>query len=220
MESIIALQGDGFVLMAADVSSARSIVVMKDDMDKIRQLDECKLFAAAGVPGDVTKFSEHVQKDVRLYTLRSGITMSTSAVANYTRGELARFLRRSPFQCNILIGGYDSHPNGDGPSLYSCDYLGTLTKLTFGAEGYAQYFVLSTLDRYWKKNLSLDEGLDVIRKCIAEVQKRLVINQPRFVIKAVSKDGVSVIDGADISSLAPKNDIEMAATGSAQAAST
>lgn len=93
MESIIALEGDGFVIVAADVSSARSIVIMKDDMDKIRQLDECKLFAAAGVPGDVTRFSEHIQKDVRLYTLRSGIVMSTAATANYTRGELARFLR-------------------------------------------------------------------------------------------------------------------------------
>jgi len=93
MESIIALEGDGYVLIAADVASARSVVVMKDDMDKIRVLDDCKLFAAAGIPGDVSKFAEHVQKDVRLYTLRSGITMSTAAVANYTRGELAKFLR-------------------------------------------------------------------------------------------------------------------------------
>lgn len=219
MESIIALEGDGYVLMAADVSSARSIVVMKDDMDKIRQLDDCKLFAGAGTPGDVTKFTEHVQKDVRLYTLRSGITMSTAAVANYTRGELARFLRRSPFQCNVLIGGVDCAPNGSGPSLYSCDYLGTLTKLTFAAEGYAQYFVLSTLDRYWKKNLSLQEGLVVIRKCIAEVQKRLVINQPRFAVKVVSKDGVTVIDSADINPVKSTSDVDMATVSAPTATS-
>ena len=53
----------------------------------------------------------------------------------------------SPYQCNILAGGYDAAPNVDGPMLYSCDYLGTLVKLSFAAEGYAQYFVLSTLDR-------------------------------------------------------------------------
>lgn len=197
MESIIALKGDGYVLMAADVSSARSIVVMKDDMDKITALDEHKLFAAAGVPGDVTKFTEHVQKDVRLYTLRSGITMSTAAVANYTRNELARFLRKSPFQCNVLMGGFDAAPNGHGPSLYSCDYLGTLVPLEFAAEGYAQYFVLSTLDRYWKKNLTLDQGIEVIKKCIAEIQKRLVISNPRFAIKVVTKDGITVINAAD-----------------------
>lgn len=197
MESIIALEGDGYILIAADVASARSIVVMKDDMDKIRPLDSHKLFAAAGIPGDVSKFTEHVQRDVRLYNMRSGITMSTAAVANYTRGELARFLRRSPFQCNVLIGGYDAAPFGNGPSLYSCDYLGTLTKLKFAAEGYAQYFVLSTLDRYWKKNLSVEEGVEVIKKCVAEVQKRLVINQPRFAIKVVDKNGVRAIDAAD-----------------------
>lgn len=93
MESVIALEGDGFVIIAADVSNARSIVVMKDDVDKIRVLDDHKLFAAVGDPGDVSKFFEHIQKDVKLYNMRSGITISTAAMANYTRGELARFLR-------------------------------------------------------------------------------------------------------------------------------
>lgn len=93
MESIIGLEGADFVLIAADVASARSVVVMKDDMDKIHKLDTHKLFAAAGTPGDVVKFTEHVQKDVKLNNLRLGFPMSTSAIANYTRGELARFLR-------------------------------------------------------------------------------------------------------------------------------
>lgn len=193
MESLIALEGADFVIIAADVANARSVVVMKDDQDKIAQLDDTKLFAAAGTPGDVVKFTEHVTSDVKLNNLRLAIPMSTAAVANYTRGELARNLRRSPFQCNVLLGGVD-----DGvPSLYSCDYLGTLTKLKFAAEGYAQYFVLSTLDRYWKKNLTVDAALDVINKCIAEVQKRLVINQPRFAIKVVDKNGVRVLEAAD-----------------------
>lgn len=193
MESIIGIEGGDFVLIAADVANARSVVVMKDDMDKITKLDTHKLFAAAGTPGDVVKFTEHVMCDVKLNNLRLGIPMSTAAVANFTRGELARFLRKSPYQCNVLIGGMDA----EEPSLYSCDYLGTLTKLKFAAEGYAQYFVLSTLDRYWKKNMTVDDALIVIRKCINEVQKRLVINQPRFAIKIVDKDGVRIIDAAD-----------------------
>lgn len=180
-------------MIAADVASARSVIVMKDDMDKISALDDTKLFAAAGTPGDVVKFREHVTRDVKLNNLRLGIPMSTAAVANFTRRELARFLRRSPYQCNVVLGGMD-----DGvPSLYTCDYLGTLTKLKFAAEGYAQYFILSTLDRYWKKNLNEEQALDVLRKCINEVQKRLVINQPRFAIKVVDKNGVRIIEAAD-----------------------
>lgn len=197
-------------MIAADVTNARSVVVMKDDMDKILQLDHHKLLAAAGVPGDVSKFTEHVARDVRLYQLRSGISMSTAAVANFTRGELARFLRKSPFQCNLLLAGYDAEQKiakePASVSLYSIDYLGTMYKPSFAAEGYAQYFVLSTLDRFWKKNLSQEDALMVMNKAIAEVQKRLVINQPRFCIKIVDSNGVRVIEAAGKTTPGPVTD--------------
>jgi 20S proteasome subunit beta 4 len=190
------------VMIAADVTNARSVVVMKEDMDKIQVLDDHKLLAAAGVPGDVSKFTEHVTTDLRLYQLRSGIQMSTAAAANYTRGELAKFLRKAPYQCNLLLAGYDREQKISGApastALYSIDYLGTMHKLRFAAEGYAQYFVLSTFDRYWKKNLAEADALVVLKKAIAEVQKRLVINQPRFCIKIVDKHGVRVLESADL----------------------
>lgn len=57
--------------------------------------------------------------------------------------------------------------------------------------------MLSTLsDRYWKR-ISLDEGIDVMKNCIAEVQKRLVISNRHFCIKMVTKDGISIITKAD-----------------------
>lgn len=48
----------------------------------------------------------------------------------------------------MLLAGYDEHV---GPSLYYLDYLATLHKMDFSALGYASFFVLSTLDRHWKK---------------------------------------------------------------------
>eukprot|EP00173_Palmaria_palmata_P004717 Plantae.Rhodophyta-Palmaria_palmata.ctg7007.p1 GENE.Plantae.Rhodophyta-Palmaria_palmata.ctg7007~~Plantae.Rhodophyta-Palmaria_palmata.ctg7007.p1 ORF type:complete len:230 (+),score=49.56 Plantae.Rhodophyta-Palmaria_palmata.ctg7007:29-691(+) len=214
MESIIALSGPDFIMIAADVANARSVVVMKDDQDKIQVLDSHKLLAAAGPPGDVAKFTEHVTKDLRLNQLRSGVSMSVSAVANYTRGQLAKFLRKAPYQCNLMLAGYDAENKIDGTpagvSLYTCDYLGTLCKLRFAAEGYAQYFVLSTMDRFWKKNMTEAEALAVLEKAINEVQKRLVINQPRFCIKIVDKDGVRVLRAADEFTPGPKKDASMA----------
>ncbi len=101
MESVIALQGADFVVIAADVACSRSVVVMKDDMDKITELDPHKLFAAAGIPGDVVKFTERVQKDVKLNSLRLGIPMSTAAVANYARRTLSHAIR---YACPIPFG--------------------------------------------------------------------------------------------------------------------
>lgn len=48
----------------------------------------------------------------------------------------------------MLLAGFDEHV---GPSLYYLDYLATLHKMDFSALGYASFFVLSTLDRHWKK---------------------------------------------------------------------
>lgn len=99
MDSLIAVSGRDFVLMASDVTSARSIVVMKEDMDKIMELDEHKLLGFAGESGDCSAFTEYIQKNVHLFALRSGITLDTHAVGNFTRNELAvalRYVRRPP----------------------------------------------------------------------------------------------------------------------------
>jgi len=93
MDSLIALSGKDFVLMAADVTSARSIVIMKEDTDKIMELDEHKLLGFAGEQGDCAAFTEYIQKNVHLFALRSGITLDTHAVGNFTRNELAVALR-------------------------------------------------------------------------------------------------------------------------------
>lgn len=52
--------------------------------------------------------------------------MTTNALANYTRDELAKALRRGPYEVNLLLGGYDE---GKGPSLYYIDYMGAMQKV-------------------------------------------------------------------------------------------
>jgi 20S proteasome alpha/beta subunit len=87
----------------------------------------------------------------------------------------------------LLLAGYDVNK---GPSLYWMDYLAALSKVKFGAHGYAANFILSVFDRDWKEGLTLEEGLDIVRKCIHELKTRFLISQPVFIIKVVDKDGV------------------------------
>ncbi len=74
------------------------------------------------------------------------------------------------------------------------DYLAAFSKVDFGAHGYAAAFVLSVFDRDWKPNMNLEEGLDVIRKCIYELHSRFLISQPKFIIKVVDKDGTRRVE--------------------------
>jgi 20S proteasome subunit beta 4 len=49
-----------------------------------------------GEPGDRVQFSEFILANVRLYALRHDKSLSTHAVANFTRTELATALRKVP----------------------------------------------------------------------------------------------------------------------------
>jgi len=187
MDSVFGLIGKDYALIASDASVARSILVFKHDVDKIVQLDSHKIMVGAGVAADNATFSEYVQKNLKLYELNNDVKLDTAAAASFIRNELAVALRKGPYQTNLLVGGYDA--NG-GASLHWIDYMASHAKVPFGAHGYAGNFIISIFDREWKHNMTLEQGLAIVRMCLHELKTRFMISQPNFVIKCVDKDGV------------------------------
>ena len=45
------------------------------------------------------------------------------------------------------------------------------------------------MDMYWHDQMTLEEGLVLVRKCLAEMKIRFIGNLPEFIIKVVDKDG-------------------------------
>ena len=98
--------------------------------------------------------------------------------------------RRNPYQVNMLLGGFDEV---DGASLYFIDYLGSSHKMNFSCQGYAGFFLLGLLDKYYKEKMSLEEALQVLRLCIAQLQERFVLNSINFMVKVVDKNGIRIV---------------------------
>ncbi|KAJ3329893.1 Proteasome subunit beta type-4 [Blyttiomyces sp. JEL0837] len=192
MEILLGITGKDFVLTAADSTSARSIVIQKQGEDKSRILNDHNLMVFSGEAGDTVQFAEYIQRNIQLYKIRNGVPLSTKAVASFTRKELATSLRsRNPYTVNLLIGGVD--PKTGHPELYWLDYLSSSVKLNFTAHGYASYFCMSTMDRYWKPDLSVEEAVALLKKCLAELKVRFIGNLPNFIVKVVDKNGVREI---------------------------
>uniref|UniRef100_A0ACB8FRF3 Proteasome subunit beta type-2 n=1 Tax=Sphaerodactylus townsendi TaxID=933632 RepID=A0ACB8FRF3_9SAUR len=93
MEYLIGIQGPDFVLVAADTIAASSIVHMKRDHDKMFKMSEKILLLCVGEAGDTVQFAEYIQKNVQLYKMRNGYELSPTAAANFTRRNLADYLR-------------------------------------------------------------------------------------------------------------------------------
>lgn len=86
---------------------------------------------------DIVQFTEYIQANVQLYSMRNSTELRPAAVASFVRSELARSLRsRNPYTVNVLLGGLD--PISKQPQLYWLDYLASLAPVPYAAHGYAQ----------------------------------------------------------------------------------
>ncbi|PIA15688.1 N-terminal nucleophile aminohydrolase [Coemansia reversa NRRL 1564] len=197
MDAQFAIIGKSFAISVTDKSVAHSIVKMKHNADKTYELTPHTLMSVTGVPGDTSNFSEYIQGNVRLYGIRNSQNLSPSETANFIRGELANALRsRRPHQVNLLVMGYDKNTNES--SLYWIDYLSAITKVPFAAHGHCSYFVLSVMDREYKPDITLEQGFDIIKKCIAAVKMRFPINFTDYTIKVVDSNGIREVSMADL----------------------
>lgn len=198
MDTVFGVSYDGGVILATDQVNARSILMYQQNLDKIAELSSHSAMGVSGPNCDLVNFSEYVSKNLKLYELSNdGVKLSTHAQAHFCRGELAKALRKGPFQVNVILGGYDEK-TPTGGSLYVMDYLGSCTKAKYGAQGYASNFCLSIMDRSWNEGLNQDQAVEIVEHCIKELEMRFLINQSNFIIKVINKEGVRTLKfGAD-----------------------
>ena len=97
MDSIIGICGKDWVIVVADTSVNRSIFTLKNNEDKILELNDYKVLACAGEQTDRYQFCNLVQKSLKLQQFRTGFEPSVEASAQYARTELAQALRKGPF---------------------------------------------------------------------------------------------------------------------------
>jgi 20S proteasome subunit beta 4 len=116
------------------------------------------------------------------------------------RHVIAKSLREEPYQCNAIIGGVDLPSAIVGgsaepkPILYFLDYLGSLVKCNYTAHGYCAMLLYGLWDSQWKPEMNLEEGLQLVRDSIDQLQKRFLVQNPKFIVKKITKDGVERVD--------------------------
>jgi 20S proteasome subunit beta 4 len=190
MDCVFGISGKDFVILAADKSVAQSIIKMQDDDEKIVPLGDNQLIAAVAEVSVRKDFSKLVKANTEYYYYRYNTRLITSEVANFTRNLVSDSLRsRNPMQVGSIIAGFD-----DGvPSLYIIEQLGAIEKVTKAVLGYASHFLYGLMDDCYKKDFSLDDGKDCIKKCIKELKTRFLINIVDFDVFVISRNGVENI---------------------------
>ena len=193
MDIILGIRVQGATLIATSKAATRGISILKDTDDKTRVLNPHNLVAYTGESGDTVQFAEYVQANIQLYTMRENHELSPQATASFVRNQLATSIRsRKPYQVNVLIGGYDTKTGA--ASLNWIDYLGTQVELPYAAHGYAAFYCMSLFDRHYRADMSVDDGLDLMRRGLKELETRMPVDFKGVYVKVVDKDGIRPVD--------------------------
>mmetsp|Transcript_8950 Transcript_8950/g.14559 ORF Transcript_8950/g.14559 Transcript_8950/m.14559 type:complete len:197 (+) Transcript_8950:116-706(+) len=187
MDVILGLTGKDYVMCVTDTTAIRSIFTLKHDERKVSMIDRTKFLACGGDIASRTAFTEYIERNFALSQLRTDLELSNHAAANFIRNELAKAIRSrgGAYQAQPILGGVDEN----GPALYFLDYLGSLEKVDFAAQGYASYFSLSVMDKFWKKNMTLEEGKALMIDCLKQLKVRFIVHNPTFKLVVVTKEG-------------------------------
>lgn len=106
------------------------------------------------------------------------VPLTPTSASAWIRRTLAESIRsRSPYAVNLLLAGLDTSPasvaeRGVTSHLYWIDYLGTKAVVPYAAHGLGQYVCLSTMDKWWRPEMDAKGGVDVLKMCVDEVEKR------------------------------------------------
>lgn len=80
------------------------------------------------------------------------------------------------------------------PALFWLDYLGTLVEVPYGVHGYAAHFTMGTLDRYHRPDMNVEEGLDLLRRCINELKKRFIVDLSTWKVRVIDRQGIREVE--------------------------
>lgn len=194
MDIILGIRVKDSVILASSKAVTRGISVLKSTDDKTRQLSPHSLMSFSGEAGDTVQFAEYIQANMQLHIIRDNCELSPQAISSFIRNELAKSIRtRKPFQVNVLIGGYDTKKSA--PELYQIDYLGTKVELPYAAHGYSGFYTFSLLDRHYRPDMTCEEGLELLKLCVSELERRMPVDFKGVMVKVVDSDGIRVVEG-------------------------
>lgn len=218
------LKGDNFVMLAADTMMVRRIFILNDseyqlghnlmanqhthtlisfsfllERSKILRLDKHTIMGVVGNEGDCVRFSEYIKISMRLYEIKNGVPMGFSTLTHFTRNHLVSNLRTNPTcQVAMLLAGWDPQ---DGPQLYFIDMQGSAQSLKYSGHGLGTAICASILHDFWKPNMNREQAYDIVKACVTEIQKRLVINLRNFEVIVVDAQGVENLESLNHSSM-------------------
>jgi len=190
------------VVMAADRQTTAGTIVMNKNKQKVRQINDYLVFSGCGIASDIERISKILPAELKLKELRSKsrptVKQSASLLVNMNYSGI-RQPSMIPQQAGLLLAGFNEDETVE---LFSIEPAGSLIKVEdYDANfGSGMPYVLGLLERQYKKDMSLKEGVELAKEALKSSMQRDIGSGYGFDIFAISKDGIKKVVEQEIKS--------------------
>jgi proteasome beta subunit len=180
-------------LLAADKRVTSGNLISAKKVDKILFVSEYIAATRAGTASDAQLLIRYAQSELRLKRIRTGKEATVKEAANLMSRMVYANIRRMsmiPGISHFIMGGVDDK----GFHLYDVYADGTITLCEdYMSSGSGSVMAYGVLDTLYKKDMSTDEGIQLVVKAINAALQRDVASGNGIDVVSITKDGAKKI---------------------------
>lgn len=180
------------IIMAADRQVTAGNIVMNKDTQKVIQINDYLVVSWTGGAADAQRLGKLIAAELKLKELKSRSRPTVKQAANLTASISYSSIRQPSMIPNIvgtLIAGF----NEDGSTeLYTIEPAGGVYKVKdYDANfGSGMPYVLGLLERQYKKDMTLDEGIELAKEALKASTQRDTGSGYGIDIYTITEEGI------------------------------
>ncbi len=183
---------DGVVLAGDRRTTAGGQIVMSKKSDKVVQINEFIAVAGTGVSSDIDLSQRVFAAELRLKELKTKSRATIKEAANLF-GLMCYRNIRTPSMIPSVVGTLLAGVNENGSSeLYTIEPAGGVYKVDdYDANfGSGMAYILGLLERQFKKDLTVKDGVELAKECIKAAMERDPGSGNGIDVFTITKEGV------------------------------
>lgn len=173
--SIVGIMCKDGVVMAADRrSTAGGQIVMSKDSRKVKKVNDYIVIAGTGGAADILLAEKVIAAELKLKELKTKSRPSVKEAANLIGMMIYRNIR-TPAMIPSIVGMLVAGFNEDGTTeLYTIEPAGGVYQVKDYDANFSSGmpYILGLLERTWKKDLNVKDGVELAKECIKSSTQR------------------------------------------------
>jgi len=193
--SILGIVCKDGIVMASDRRATAGNLVMSKNTQKTVKINDYLVASGTGMASDIQMLQKIVAAELRLKELKSKVRPSVKEAANLFAMLSFRNIRQFttiPSIAGTLVAGY----NEDGTfELYTIEPAGSIAKVDDYDANFSSGmpFILGLLERQYKKDLSVKQGVELAIEAIKSSTQRDIGSGNGLDVFAITKDGIKQV---------------------------